>query len=140
MSAAVLSPAVEAPSPKKPLVSRKSLIAVGAAVAVAGAGAILIAMPKSSVSTDDAYVQADSSTVAPKVGGLVAQVLVDHNQPVPNGRRADSRGSSQPRTETLRCSRSLSSRLLSGDAPIVHRAKGAAARTVLSRIRLRDGT
>jgi membrane fusion protein (multidrug efflux system) len=42
-------------------------------------------MPKASVSTDDAYVQADSSTVAPKVGGLVAQVLVDHNQPVRAG-------------------------------------------------------
>src|SRR5205085_10840299 len=69
----------------KPLVSRKSLIAVGAALAVAGAGATLIAMPKSSVATDDAYIQADSSTVAPKVDGLVAEVLVQHNQPVRRG-------------------------------------------------------
>jgi membrane fusion protein (multidrug efflux system) len=42
-------------------------------------------MPKSSVSTDAAYLQADSSSIAPKVKGLVAQVLVDHNQAVRKG-------------------------------------------------------
>jgi membrane fusion protein (multidrug efflux system) len=36
-------------------------------------------------STDDAYVQADSTTVAPKVSGYIAQVLVDDNQPVRAG-------------------------------------------------------
>ena len=36
-------------------------------------------------STDDAYVQADSSTIAPKVSGYVASVLVDDNQPVRAG-------------------------------------------------------
>ena len=86
MSAAVLSPVSEAvTAPKRPLVSKKSLIAVAAAVAVAGAGTTLIAMPKSSVSTDDAYIQADTSTVAPKVGGLIQQVLVQHNQHVTRG-------------------------------------------------------
>jgi membrane fusion protein, multidrug efflux system len=46
------------------------------------------------VSTDDAYVQADSSTIAPKVSGYVASVLVDDNQPVKAGQilaRIDSR-------------------------------------------------
>jgi membrane fusion protein (multidrug efflux system) len=45
-------------------------------------------------STDDAYVQADSSTIAPKVSGYVASVLVDDNQSVRAGEvlaRIDSR-------------------------------------------------
>jgi membrane fusion protein (multidrug efflux system) len=36
-------------------------------------------------STDDAYVQADYTTVAPKVSGYVADVLVKDNQPVRRG-------------------------------------------------------
>jgi membrane fusion protein, multidrug efflux system len=36
-------------------------------------------------STDDAYVKADSTTVAPKVSGYIARVLVDDNQPVKAG-------------------------------------------------------
>ncbi len=35
--------------------------------------------------TDDAFLQADKVTVAPKVGGFVAQVLVSDNQPVHAG-------------------------------------------------------
>src|ERR1700681_3666821 len=33
-------------------------------------------------STDDAYVQADSTIIAPKVSGYLSQVLVEDNQPV----------------------------------------------------------
>jgi membrane fusion protein (multidrug efflux system) len=36
-------------------------------------------------STDDAYVQADSTIVSPKVSGYIAQVLVGDNQPVKAG-------------------------------------------------------
>jgi membrane fusion protein (multidrug efflux system) len=36
-------------------------------------------------STNDAYVKADSTTVAPKVSGYVAEVLVGDNQPVKKG-------------------------------------------------------
>lgn len=36
-------------------------------------------------STDDAYVQADFTTVAPKISGAVEQVLVEDNQPVKKG-------------------------------------------------------
>jgi membrane fusion protein, multidrug efflux system len=36
-------------------------------------------------STDDAYVQADSSILAPKVSGYISAVLVDDNQPVKAG-------------------------------------------------------
>jgi membrane fusion protein (multidrug efflux system) len=44
-----------------------------------------IALPASSVSTDDAYVKADSTIVAPKVQGLIAQILVRDNQRVAKG-------------------------------------------------------
>jgi membrane fusion protein (multidrug efflux system) len=78
---------VEAPAAKarKAPFSRKTVLAVGGAIAVAAGGAALIAMPKGAVSTDAAYLQADSSSVAPKVRGLVAQVLVGHNQTVKRG-------------------------------------------------------
>ena len=36
-------------------------------------------------STNDAYVKADSSTIAPKVSGYIAEVLVEDNQPVKAG-------------------------------------------------------
>jgi membrane fusion protein (multidrug efflux system) len=39
------------------------------------------------VSTDDAYVQADNTTVAPKVSGYIATVLVGDNEPVKAGQK-----------------------------------------------------
>src|SRR6201987_2416813 len=36
-------------------------------------------------STDDAYVKADSTIIAPKVSGYIAEVLVSDNQPVKAG-------------------------------------------------------
>jgi len=65
--------------------SNRTLAAVGIAGAVALGGALWINAPKASETTDAAYVQADSSVIAPKVRGLVAQVLVAHNQPVHRG-------------------------------------------------------
>ena len=65
--------------------SPKTLLAVGAAVVVASGGAWYITAPKASESTDAAYIQADSSVIAPKVRGLVAEVLVAHNQAVHKG-------------------------------------------------------
>ncbi|MBN9318296.1 MAG: HlyD family secretion protein [Caulobacterales bacterium] len=84
MSEAVLKPGAVARPVAWPF-SRKTTLAVGAAVVVAAGGAAVIAMPKSAVSTDAAYVQADSSVVAPKIKGLVAQVLVADNQVVRRG-------------------------------------------------------
>jgi membrane fusion protein, multidrug efflux system len=66
-------------------VSRRTALAVGAALAAAAAGTAYITAPKPSESTDAAYLQADSSMVAPKVRGLVAEVLVAHNQAVRRG-------------------------------------------------------
>jgi membrane fusion protein (multidrug efflux system) len=65
--------------------SKRTLLMVGAAVAIAVGGATLILMPRNTVSTEAAYVQADSSSVAPKVRGLIAEVLVAHNQAVKKG-------------------------------------------------------
>jgi membrane fusion protein, multidrug efflux system len=60
-------------------------IVSGIAVIVALAGTWFILTPASSESTDDAYIAADATTVAPKVRGLVAQVLVRDNQIVHAG-------------------------------------------------------
>jgi membrane fusion protein (multidrug efflux system) len=65
--------------------SRKPLIVGIAAAVIALAGALWLAAPRRSESTDNAYLQADSSVVAPKVRGLVGEVLVQHNQRVNKG-------------------------------------------------------
>ena len=57
--------------------------AIAALAAVTGTGFILA--PASSESTDDAYVQADTTAVAPKVRGLVAEIMVRDNQKVRAG-------------------------------------------------------
>jgi membrane fusion protein (multidrug efflux system) len=83
------SPSSEAPAAeakkRPPPFSRRTLLAVGAAIVLAVGGAVYIVVPKATVSTDAAYVQADASVVAPKVRGLVAQVLARHNQRVRAG-------------------------------------------------------
>jgi membrane fusion protein (multidrug efflux system) len=77
---------VSEPAPDRPRRRpRKALVAVGIAILAAVVGVAWIVMPKSAVSTDNAYVQADSSVVAPKVRGLVAEVLAKHNQRVARG-------------------------------------------------------
>src|ERR1700723_3727098 len=57
---------------------------VAAALAAAG-GAYYWTFARFVVSTDDAYVQADSTLVAPRVSGYVAQVLIEDHQPVKSG-------------------------------------------------------
>lgn len=63
----------------------RALIVAGAAALAIVAGGMWVAAPASSVSTDDAYVKADNTLIAPKVGGLVAQVLVRDNERVTAG-------------------------------------------------------
>jgi membrane fusion protein, multidrug efflux system len=57
----------------------------GIAVVVALLGTAFILAPASSESTDDAYTAADATTIAPKVRGLVAEILVHDNQEVRAG-------------------------------------------------------
>jgi membrane fusion protein (multidrug efflux system) len=64
---------------------KRALLAAGITIAAMLSGAAWIALPASTVSTDDAYVKADSTIVAPKVQGLIARVLVSDNQTVHAG-------------------------------------------------------
>jgi membrane fusion protein (multidrug efflux system) len=76
----------------------KRLLTVSAAVALlAGAGWYgqdYWTVGRFLVSTDDAYVKADNTTVAPKVSGYISEVLVGDNEPVKAGQvlaRIDAR-------------------------------------------------
>jgi membrane fusion protein (multidrug efflux system) len=66
-------------------ISRNPLIAGVVAILIATAGVAWLLSPRTAESTDNAYLKADSSSVAPKVGGLVSAVLVRDNQTVRAG-------------------------------------------------------
>jgi membrane fusion protein, multidrug efflux system len=67
----------------------KRVLMVSAAVALLAAGSWYgwdyWTVGRYLVSTDDAYVKADNTTVAPKVSGYIGEVLVDDNEPVKAG-------------------------------------------------------
>ncbi len=66
----------------------RALLVAGAVVAVAAiavGGAHYWTVGRFQVSTDDAYVKADSTIVAPKVAGYIKELLVNDNQPVKAG-------------------------------------------------------
>ena len=63
----------------------RTLVVSATAVAVAALGALWITSPATYQTTDDAFVEADSTSVAPKVRGLVEAVLVRDNQSVHAG-------------------------------------------------------
>ncbi len=63
----------------------RALLVLGAALVVAAAGGAYIVMPHPVVTTDDAYLRADVSTIAPRIRGLVAAVAVRDNQHVRAG-------------------------------------------------------
>ena len=68
--------------------ARKLLLAGASLVALAGAayfGWQYWTVGRFEVSTDDAYVQADNTTIAPKVSGYIAAVLVGDNEQVKAG-------------------------------------------------------
>lgn len=75
----------EAPVKKGFAVPRKAGVMGLAALLVAAAGTWWLTAPRISESTDNAYLQADASEVAPRVGGLVTAVLVRDNQAVRAG-------------------------------------------------------
>ena len=67
---------------------RRAALAFAAALGVAGAadfGHYYLTTGRYLETTDDAYVKADSTIIAPKVSGYIAQVLVNDNQPVTAG-------------------------------------------------------
>lgn len=76
---------IDAPVAVKRKLSRNPLIAGAVAILIALAGIAWLFAPRTSESTDNAYLKADSSSVAPKVGGLVSAILVRDNQVVHAG-------------------------------------------------------
>ncbi len=85
-------PALQPIAPHPPKVDRhllRKLLLVGASLmALAGAayfGWDYWTVCRFQVSTDDAYVKADSTTIAPKVSGYIADVLVGDNEQVKAG-------------------------------------------------------
>ncbi len=81
--AATIDVPVEAKQRRR--ISRNPLIAAAVAILIALAGIVWLLSPRTVESTDNAYLKADSSSVAPKVGGLVSAVLVRDNQMVKAG-------------------------------------------------------
>jgi membrane fusion protein (multidrug efflux system) len=83
-------PAADAPAAPARIIRRRriaprTLLVSGLAIAAALGGAAWITAAPSSESTDDAYVAADATAVAPKVRGLIETVLVRDNQHVHAG-------------------------------------------------------
>lgn len=85
MSEATVDDGVMAPQSKVNKRSKRIWVVSAVALAVALGGAAWLLAAPSSESTDDAYLTADATTVAPKVKGFVSQVLVRHNQQVHAG-------------------------------------------------------
>jgi membrane fusion protein (multidrug efflux system) len=80
--------AIQAATPSKKERIRKTLIAGAAAALLATTswyGWDYRTVGRFEVSTDDAYVKADNTTIAPKVSGYLGQVLVGDNQHVKTG-------------------------------------------------------
>ena len=93
-----LSPEVAAPHKTSKTRWLRRLLLTGASlVALTGAahfGWDYWTVGRFEVSTDDAYVKADNTTIAPKVSGYIAAVLVGDNEPVKAGQvlaRIDNR-------------------------------------------------
>ncbi len=78
----------KAPVPASRQAIRRAALGLAVALGVAGAGDFgygYLTTGRYLESTDDAYVKADSTIVAPKVPGYIADVLVSDNQPVKAG-------------------------------------------------------
>ena len=68
---------------------KRAALALGAIAATAGVGDLgwsYWTVGRFQIATDDAYVQADSTIIAPKISGYIADVLVDDNEPVQGGK------------------------------------------------------
>src|ERR1700681_1639564 len=79
---------VPPPDAKKTFNYRRALLAIAAVAALAGAtwyGWNYVTVGQYLVSTDDAYVKADNTTVAPKISGYLHEVLVGDNERVKAG-------------------------------------------------------
>lgn len=85
MDALTSEPHLEVTETRRWMPSQRTLIASSVGLAAGIAGALWISAPATSQTTDNAYVAADSTAVAPKIRGLVADVLVRDNETVRAG-------------------------------------------------------
>ncbi|HEY0436720.1 MAG TPA: HlyD family secretion protein, partial [Phenylobacterium sp.] len=94
MDTLTLAPPLEDAAPRETLraslapgrrLPRQSLIVFALAVVAAVAGYGVLRAAPASASTDNAYLQTDATAVAPRVKGLVAEVLVADNETVRAG-------------------------------------------------------
>jgi membrane fusion protein, multidrug efflux system len=76
-------------TPAKPRAGLRRILMVTAGLAVLGVGGWYgydyWTVGRFEISTDDAYVQADNVTIAPKISGYLVEVLAQDNQPVKAG-------------------------------------------------------
>ena len=70
---------------KKPRLPPRGVLVFGAALAIGAGGVFYLNASHASATTDNAYLKADDTIVAPRVKGHVAQVLVADNQTVQAG-------------------------------------------------------
>ncbi len=113
--------------------SIRAFVLVGAAVAAAAgasvAGSHYWTVGRFQVSTDDAYVKADTTVIAPKVPGYIRDVLVTDNQPVNAGQvlaRIDDRDLTAALDQAKANEQAAAASVQNVDAQIV--AQGSAIR------------
>jgi membrane fusion protein (multidrug efflux system) len=111
--------------------TRIALIGVGvvALVGMAIGGEHYWNVGRFQVSTDDAYVKADNTIVAPKIAGYVRELLVSDNQPVKAGQvlaRIDDRDFRAALDQALASEQAASASVANIDAQII--AQGSAIR------------
>jgi membrane fusion protein (multidrug efflux system) len=85
---AVTSSTITGAPPRRRRIVKRTALALALLAGAAGAGQFgydYWSHGRFLVSTDDAYVKADYTSVAPKVSGYIAEVLVEDNQPVKAG-------------------------------------------------------
>ena len=85
MSETTAAPETAPTKPKRKIGMGRPLIILGAAIVIGVAGVLWLQHAGTSVSTDNAYLKTDSTTVAPRVRGLIASVLVRDNETVQAG-------------------------------------------------------
>ena len=84
MKMETIETATAVPAKKRRLPAR-GLLVLGAALVIGGGGVAYLNAAHRSATTDNAYLKADDTIVAPRVKGHVAQVLVAENQVVQAG-------------------------------------------------------
>ncbi|WP_459744169.1 HlyD family secretion protein [Pseudomonas sp. 3A(2025)] len=116
------------------MTSKQTLALCGVAIVVAGIGLYALAGQDERQRTNDAFIAADYSVVAPKVSGFISEVLVEDNQQVKAGdllARIDDRdlqtalAASEAEVQAAAARRDEASALLQRQDSVIARAKAA---------------